>query len=383
MKALAPRICYVLKRFPQLSQTFILNEVLELERQGLDVDIVSLRPPTTEPDPSLLKTLRASVIYLTDLQGTDILAAQAQALANLLRARRISAMHAHFASSAATVAMNASRISGVPFSFTCHARDIFHNSVDKTALIEKIAQARFVITVSDFNLRYLHDLMAEAGRSGVIHRLYNGMDLEKFTPGQAAVEENLVLSVGRLVPKKGFIDLIHACKALHDQGKPIRCVIIGEGEQRGVLEHTIASLAMGEVLSLAGARSPSQVIEFINKSSVFTLPCRVAEDGDRDGLPTVLLEAMACGVPTVSTAVTGIPEIIEHGRSGYLVPEKDPATLANAIAALLESPALRQSFAQAGLAKLRRDFDLSQNVSRLKAWLTEHCAVPTEAACYA
>jgi glycosyltransferase involved in cell wall biosynthesis len=289
-------------------------------------------------------------------------------IAPFIKSLGIDLIHAHFATWAATTALFVSDLTGIPYSFTAHARDIYHERVDKTVLAEKMAKARFVITVSDFNKRYLEGLLCSEGRSGQIIRLYNGIDLEQFRPLDIEKEPNLLLGVGRLTSKKGFKYLIEACKILCERGRDFRCVIIGKGDERATLEKLVEQYSLEQKISLPGAKTQAEVMRIIQKATVFVLPCIVNSDGDRDGLPTVLIEAMALGVPVVSTDVTGIPEIIAHERTGLLVEEKNSKTLADAIETLLDSESLCEKLSRAALVKVREEFNVVENVKTLKGY---------------
>jgi colanic acid/amylovoran biosynthesis glycosyltransferase len=382
----------VLKRFPRLSETFIVNEVLALERLGIPVEIFSLREPRAEPRHEMLRALRAPVTYLPDKtalaactvregnwQGpgreralSELLAdpraeedtlvdLQASALALLAARRGVTHLHAHFGTGATRVAMLASRLSGLPYSFTAHAKDIYHEDVDQAALAEKISGARFVITVSDFNRRHLAQRFGPALSRRVV-RLYNGLDLERFTsdPG-AAPEPCLVLAVGRLVEKKGFAYLLQACALLRDRRIPVRCLIVGDGPERDALVERIRVLALEPIVTLAGAQPQEHLLETMRRAAVLALPCVVSANGDRDGLPTVLLEALALGLPTVSTTLPGIEEIIPDRGTGRLVPPGDSAALADAIGEILQAPDLRQRLAKSGRARAEELFDIGKN----------------------
>jgi glycosyltransferase involved in cell wall biosynthesis len=393
------RLAYVLKRYPRLSETFILNEMLELQRQGIDITIVAMKDPGEAIMHDRVRALKAPIYYLppkaciaveklavrtltrfsgnASLLGPDVLQAewsrsdysawlQAAMVAPFLKSLGIDHIHAHFATSATTAALALSTMTGIPFSFTAHAKDIYHDSVDAKALAEKIQRARFVITVSEFNQRYLQELLVAEGKSGRDLRLYNGIDLKRFRPCEGDKDPDLLVGVGRLIQKKGFAYLVQACKILKEQGRRFRCAIIGEGDERISLEQRIAHDALQHEVSLLGARTQAEVMQLVQTAAAFVLPCVVGDDGNRDGLPTVLLEAMALGVPVVSTAVTGIPEIIDTGHTGLLVEEKNPHALARAMATLLDSAPLRQRLREAALQKVCNDFDLAVNVKTLK-----------------
>jgi colanic acid/amylovoran biosynthesis glycosyltransferase len=392
-------IAYILKMYPRLSETFILNELLELERQGVRLRIFSLQEPNDGIVHGDIELVRAEVTYLPWRRVLAITRAHArafrrssaryvEALLFTLRRRRLLSVkhflkaaviadhvqregvrhiHAHFASSGASVARDVHRLTGVPYSFTAHARDIYRNDVDIDQLRFKLEQARFAVTVSDYNQRHLARL---GGRH--IVRIYNGLDLHRFVPnGRAPDDPPLVLAVGRLIEKKGLDVLIRACALLRADGVAFRCVIVGKGELAHQLQTLISSLRLDEHIELTGPLPREKLLELFPRASVVAAPCVVGGDGNRDGLPTVLTEAMALKVPVVATPVTGIPELVEHGQTGLIVPERDPAALAAAIRRLIEEPETARRLAEAGRARVERDFDLHANVGELRALFEE------------
>lgn len=375
------RIGYILKRFPNLSQTFILNEILELERQGVLVEIVSLRTPRSEPTHSSLKKLKAQITYLEDeAKSSD--STVAEQVAVWAKSRQIQHLHAHFATSAAEIAMRSAKLANVGYSFTAHARDIYHEKVNQQALAIRIQNARFVVTVSDFNREYLNKLLDNHSCKGNIYRLYNGLDLDLFSPNPLSHEPGLIVSIGRLVPKKGMSYLADACAVLRDRNVVFRAVIIGEGEERVPLEQSIQSLALEQRVTLVGALTQSDVIATLNRADLFVLPCIVGNDGDMDGLPTVILEAMAIGIPVVSTRLAGIPEMIHHQINGLLVEQQQVTELADAMQTLLESNELRNTFRNQSLEHMAEHFDLRKNVAQLNEWfVAASTAVPAKEHC--
>lgn len=418
-------VAYILKMYPRFSETFILNEILELERQGLDVQIFSLVKPDDGRFHAKLAKVQAKVTYLPEYPthhgGEPVRTAcwnlfrrdagkflstlwyslmhseeiglkqflRATVLADALMKKPVDHMHAHFASSAAGVALIAHLFTGIPYSFTAHAKDIYINSVDQDLLRDKMQAAQFVVTVSDFNRQHLLDVAQKKNKrakliqssipSGAyrpqVLRLYNGIDLDQFNPKANRVLESgrtpLILSVGRLVEKKGFEDLIRACGILRDKGLNFRCEIIGKGPREAAIRELISQLNLNNHVRLLGAKPQDDVVAIYEQATVFALPCIVAEDGNRDGLPTVLLEAMAMGLPTVSTNLTGVPEIIDDESTGLLVPPQDPPALASALTRLLSDMALGKSMGDAARIKVAREFDLRQNVSTLHGWLND------------
>ncbi|MBI3241832.1 MAG: glycosyltransferase [Chloroflexi bacterium] len=399
-------IAYLVKMYPRFSETFVVNEILELERQGLNVRIYSLHRPNDGRFHASLARVQAQVIYTPEFplaEAEKFLPAHRalfkadrsrylRVLSNVLTARDddfearlkyflkagfiadhllrhpVDAVHAHFATSATRVAGLVHDLIGTPYSFTAHAKDIYHRDVNIDSLRQKIGAARFVVTVSEFNRLYLQDLTPEG--VGDIRRLFNGIDLEMFRPNPATPREpNLILGVGRLIEKKGWEDLIRACALLAEHGSSFRCEIIGNGSLEGKLRKLIAELGLSSQVKLVGARPQDEVLAAYRRATVFALPCIVGQDGNRDGLPTVLLEAMAAGLPVISTDVTGVPEIIDDNVDGLLTPQNNPAALARALDRLLVSPALRERFSAAARRKVEREFDVRQNVAVLHYWL--------------
>ncbi|MEZ5599090.1 MAG: glycosyltransferase [Pseudomonadales bacterium] len=413
-----PKVAYVLKRFPRFSETFIVNELLELRRQGLDLEVYSLLRPPEEARHANLEQLDVPVTYLTvrnpvadtllratadgrrnerhtleaalaDLPDDPLvpgkdgrtiahLHAQASAVALLARARGVTHLHAHFASNATTVAALASRLTGIPYSFTAHARDIYHAyvspAIDNAARVRKIRGAAFAVTVSDYNARHLRALASVS--TDRVRRLYNGIDLNRFRPVISKRATTRFIAVGRLVEKKGFRQLVDACALLARQPLPFTCHIVGDGPERESLHRHIVDCGLGDRIFLEGALPQERLTPFIAGATAMVLPCQVTASGDRDGLPTVLLEAMACGVPVLSTTVAGIPEIVDDGVNGFLVAPGDTVSLASRMQQLLADPELADRFGTAARSKAEATFDVRRNVAQLHDWFT--ACTPTD-----
>lgn len=384
---------YVLKRYPRYSETFIVNEILAHEAAGLCVEIFSLYPPNDDHFQDLISRVQAPVTYLTasGLKAADFWAAleeagstmpgvwaaleqargedvrsvyQALLLAHAVQSRGIGHLHAHFANVATTVARLAACFASVPYSFTAHAKDIFHESVSLPDLGRKLLEARGVITVSDYNLAYLKDTFGTLAQG--VQRIYNGLDLERFVYDEPKDRAPLVLGVGRLVEKKGFADLIEACAHLAKRGSDFRCRIIGTGELEADLRAHVERLGLGDRVELAGPQPQAQVARELSQAAVFAAPCVIGEDGNRDGLPTVLLEAMAVGTPCISTDVTGIPEVLYHQQTGIIVPQHDPIALADAIQQLLHDSKLRCTLAGNARQLIEERFDIRRNATHIR-----------------
>ena len=385
--------------WPRLSQTFVLNEILALERRGLEVRIFSTKDPGGEPLHAKLGRVRAPTAYLSfRRRGRSILRAnlrlaralprryvrtllgalragrlwvlrcffQAGYLVGLVRRDPVTHLHAHFATAPALVAMFAHELARIPYTFTAHARDIYTDT-PSALLRAEMERARAVVTVSEYNRRYLR-AQVSAAANGKVHCIYNGLDLSEFEfrwPRADDPGPPVVLCVARLVEKKGLADLVEAASILKRHGRPFRARIVGEGPLRQALERRVAQLGLQEPVTFAGAEPHEKVRLAYRRAAVFVLPCVVAADGDRDGIPTVLLEAMASGLPVVSTSVSGIPEVIESERDGLLVPPNDPNALARAMDRLLVDPHLRDRLARAARAKVEERFSIDRSADQL------------------
>jgi glycosyltransferase involved in cell wall biosynthesis len=285
-------------------------------------------------------------------------------LARETRLRGIDHLHAHFATASTTVARLAARFARIPYTMTAHAKDIFHESVRPEDLRRKLQDAAGTVTISDYNLEYLHESYGPAAED--VRRIYNGLELERFPYEEPRRRVPEIVAVGRLVEKKGFADLIEACSLLRDRGVKVRCLIVGLGEQEPELRAAVERLGLGNRVELPGPRPQGDLIEAVGRAAVFAAPCVIGGDGNRDGLPTVLLEAMALGTPCVSTDVTGIPEVLRDGETGLMVPQRDPAALADAIERLLADPELRVRLAGRARRLVEAEFDVHRNAALLR-----------------
>ncbi|RMF21913.1 MAG: colanic acid biosynthesis glycosyltransferase WcaL [Deltaproteobacteria bacterium] len=392
----SPNVGYVLKVFPRVSETFVINEVRALEAHGENPVVFSLHHnPAGNVTHGILGELKAPVVYIEDeLPAEEIVGKTrkrlakrlkvgeemrdrilprkyvrlALALAGEVEARGIDHLHAHFASRAAHVAALASELAGCSYSMTAHAKDIYHEDVDQDVLRWKIQRAAFVVTVTDYNLRHLRKLVGPNSKDAdKIVRLYNGVDLERFRVTEIPRREPpLVVGVGRLVEKKGFHLLIDACRVLVDRGVSLQCELIGDGAEREALVARVRDLELEEVVRFRGALTTEEVGERLHDASVVVLPCIVARDGNVDALPTVLLEAMACGRPVISTALSGIPEIIVDGETGRLVEPGRVEPFADAVAEVLSDHERAAAMGRAGRRRVEQLFDLHANAGRIR-----------------
>lgn len=403
------KIGYILHAFPALSETFILNEILALEKLGTQIAVFRLFRPKDGVQHAQVKSLCASVWTMPENRWAKAMClgnallyfarTQPRKLVQFFRIVRrhlhgkeedqletrplwvwallvghavvqegVTHIHAHMAGMSTTVAWLASQLTGRPFSFTTHAVDLF---VQPHLLREKALGAQFVVTISEYNKRYLLEQVPELDAEK-IHVIHCGIEVERLP--QKCSERNgpfTLLSVGRLIEKKGHRNLIEACAALKRQGVSFQCRIIGEGPLREELQQQIEAHGLEEV-ELVGAMPQEKVLEMLAESDVFVLPCVETPQGDRDGIPVALMEAMGMGLPTISTRVSGIPELIEHDQNGLLVPPGQVEALVEAIHRFRTDPALGERCGNAAIQKVRQEFDVTANASQLADLLHEH-----------
>jgi glycosyltransferase involved in cell wall biosynthesis len=299
--------------------------------------------------------------------------AQAVEIARLAESAGIDHLHAHFANQPATTALLAHQLCGVSFSVTAHAKDIWINPAGPRDWRRLARAASFIVTVSDMTHRHVTGLVGER-LSGRVRRLYNGIDLEAILPRAsiaAAAHPLRLLCVARLVEKKGVDVLLDACAALRSAGLAFSLDVVGDGELALQLRQRSAELGLEPVVTFRGALPHEQVVAAMRACDAFVLPCRVAADGDMDTLPTVLLEAMACGVPCVSTPIAGVAEIIADGETGCLVAPDDAHQLAAAMTRLMSEPATRLRMGRAARRRAEQLFDIRGNVAVLHGWFEE------------
>ena len=408
------KVGYLLKKFPRLSETFVLGEILAQEQLGTEVHVFSRRQADDEPRHPELGRLRATretlpstrVIdpwrelftpdvdsdaliddvraVLDSLRGLELprlpsLLAEALYLRRRCAELSIGHVHVHFATEAAVTAMLLEALGGPTFSVTAHAKDIYRSTVDVEVLETVVLASAFVVTVCDANVRFLTERLNGTAEKKV-RRLYNGIDIASFEQGAEQRTPGRILSVGRMVEKKGFSVLVEALETLRERQVPFSAVLAGDGEERGRIAEMITSRGLEGKIELTGPLDQDGVRALLRTSQVFCLPCVIGADGNRDALPTVLLEAQAAGVPIVSTPVTGIPEILDDGRAGVIVPMNDPIATADGLERLLSNRARREELAQAGRARVTELFDAGTNALVLKSWFDE-CLDSSEAEC--
>lgn len=395
---------YVVKVYPRFSETFIVTELLAREAQGERLSVFALRPTTDTRFHPEIARVQSPVHFLDraasarDLWATvaaaqaeipgfadrfaallPVLAtrpaddvAQAVELARWVQREGITRLHAHFASLPGQTASLAARLSGVPYSVTAHAKDIFHESVDATVLADTLAHADQVVTISAFNERFLRE--THPGLQS-LHLVHNGLELSRF-PFRAptAPGERLELvAVGRLVEKKGFDRLVRAAAALTRDGVDVRVRIAGSGEDEAILRRLIDDLDVADRVELLGPLSQAEVVTLLASADAFVAPCVVGADGNADGLPTVLLEAMASGLVCIGTDVTGIGEVLgvhDGAETGLLIPSDDHDALVAAIRRVDDPAFEREQVASAARRLIENRFDCRRQAATLRRLTT-------------
>jgi colanic acid/amylovoran biosynthesis glycosyltransferase len=389
-------LVYVIGTYPLPTTTFIDREIEGVRRLGVRVDVVSIRRPDARALWPRQRTLADHVRYILPARPLELLRSHlgflarrpgayvrtmaytvsrphpsvaarlrtvlhvglAVHVARLLRdAYPTAHVHAHFVDRAALIALVAGRLLDRPFSATAHANDIY---VDPVLLPEKIAAAKFVATCTRYNGEHLRTVANGAGEK--VRCVYHGLDLGEYRPGSAPRRDPpVILAVGQLKEKKGFAHLLDACRLLADRGTRFACEIVGEGPIRATLAARIDRLGLDAHVRLLGALPHEDVVTRLREATVFALPSVTAPDGDRDGIPNVILEAMAMRLPVVSTRQSGIPEAVVDGGTGLLVPPGDATALADALGRLLADDALRGRLGRAGRARVEEIFDAETN----------------------
>lgn len=406
-------IAYLGRILPALSETFVIREVAALWQRGLQVDLLSLYPPDPlgiHPEIRDLG-LKVATIYeprqprfwlrhlyylvtrpqrysaclwryvlrpagsLKDRLRCAFFFLMAPSAAWSLERQGIAHVHAHFANTPASVALMAAALTGVPFSFMAHAYDVF---VDTLLLPEKLQAAKFVATCSYFNVHYLRQHFPEA-HTARLEVVRYGLDpaLYPFRLRRQRQEPPVILGVGRLVVTKGFHTLVAAMAHLRDQGVAAQCRIIGDGPESAHLQQQIADLQLQDRVQLLGRRLPEETKAAYEQADILVMPSCV-RNNDRDGIPNVLLEAMALGVPVVSTYVSGIPELVRPEETGLLVEPEDPPALAAALIRLLQDPALGPQLASRAREVVEQEFNIHHSAARLATLFHESGTGPEQ-----
>ena len=407
-RATRPRVAIVLKGYPRLSETFIAQEILGLKQLGLKLTLVSLRLPTDEREHPVHAEIAEVPNYLPEYLYTDPLRVirswwiarklpfYAEARRQFLkdwrrdptpnRGRRfgqalvlaaempadVGLIYVHFLHTPGSVARYAGRMLGLPFAVSAHAKDIW--TLEDWEKREKLADCAFLVTCTEANAVHLKALAPDPARVDLV---YHGLDFHRFPPPEAwdadigqdrdgtdPAHPAQLLTVGRLVDKKGYRGLFDAL-ALLPQGCHWRLNIIGGGPLKAELKTRAKALGIADRVSFLGAMAQEAVLDRYRAADIFALNCRVSDDGDRDGLPNVLMEAQSQRLVCVSTRVSAIPELIIDGETGLLVGPNDPQALAAALGRAIADPALRRSLAAAGLARVTRHFGYAAGVKAI------------------
>lgn len=398
-------IAFVLKGYPRLSETFIAQEIRALERRGLDLRLYSLRRPTDPHVHPVHREIRAPVRYLPEYLRDDPRNAMAalnevRRLPGFRRARAawwrdlrrdrtrnrarrfgqacvlaqvlppdVEALHAHFLHTPASVTRYAALMRGLPWSVSAHAKDVW--TIPDWEIREKLACCRWAVTCSRYTAEHLGRLAPDGERVSLI---YHGLDLARFPapacragpdigsgPGTKPVR---ILSVGRAVEKKGY-DVLIAALARLPRGLPWRLVHIGGGPLRSSLKNLADRAGLDDHILWMGPQPQEVVLDHYRSADIFVLASRIADDGDRDGLPNVLMEAQSQGLACLSTRVAAIPELVLDGTTGLLVAPDDPAVLARALERLIGNRDLRARLGRAGMRRVRESFSMDRGIERL------------------
>src|ERR1044071_750500 len=389
---MSTRFAYLFERFPSFGQTFCYREVEELDRQGIEPKIFSIRNPKGEPAQDWDTRIAERVHYLPEEKelleevrraakkrkiGSEILGAldgwgrltdffrlyQAIYVGSRLREMGVNHVHAHFAGMAARTAFWINRFFSITFSFTAHANDIFSPHHFEIGLDKLVDTALAIVTETDYAARFLRERFSH--RADRIHRIYNGLDFAEFRRADFSSTPPLIVAVGRLIPKKGFGDLIRTCGLLTEPGQSLRCEIIGEGPLENELRRQIDEAHLQNNVVLAGAKVQTELRRRLAAANVFVLPSVIDPDGGMDNLPTVIMEAMATGLPVVSTTVGGIPEMVIESETGFLVQPGNTVAMTDAIQKVINDSSLAARLGRSGYERARAPFSIQKNVRHL------------------
>jgi len=404
MKSEPHSFAYLFERFPSFVQTFVYREAVEMVRQGMNPWLVSLRHPDDPGD--LAEKLDVDVFYAPEEKAlraeVDAQRAKHQLpgrahraisrhrhesdsqrmfeaiwLGPLLRERGIRHVHAHFGGMAARTAWWLRKLYGITYSFTGHANDIFCETDFPVRNADLVRGARLVVTETDYARRWLEEKYPWA--RGKVFRVFNGVSVDCFPAKEHRAGVPRIVSVGRYVEKKGFADLIEACRLLRERGVDFECGIVGGGPLEAQLQAQIAEAKLEQQVQLLGPRSQSEVRSMLAAAHLFVLACVPEKDGGSDNLPTVIMEAMLARTPVISTQLAGIPEMIETGQDGLLVPPQTPSALADAMQKLLVDPVAAEKLGQRGRSAAEAKFAVEKTTNVLKHLLVARANVTVPA----
>jgi len=396
------KVAYMLGTFPQLTQTFVTREIFWIRACDVQVEIFSLFKPKSVPAEAQARELIPQVHYSPMLSSAVITALfyfllraplrfmraiaktilyayrepklmlQALAIfpksvyfARKMEALQVEHIHAHFVTLSAFAAGIAAELLGITFTVHGHAVDLFAR--DAQDVRRQLEGMSGVVTISSFHRAFISDLCPGLDHDH-LQVVYCGLETDRFNPatGQGQTQGPIqILSIGRLIEKKGFEYLIDACKLLAESNYSFQCRIVGDGPLQDALQERINRYGLQDNVFLLGALQQDQVLDLYHHSDIFALACVVADDGNRDGLPVVLIEAMSCELPVITTPVTGIVDLVEHNRTGMLVDERDAMHLANTLKQLIDNKDFRESMGRQARQKILNDFQVQQTTARL------------------
>lgn len=388
-------LLYILGEYPSYTETFVAREIEFMHEKGVEILLFPLikrkgfdNDRKVSPRrfylkwhniflyPKFIKNL--CFIFNSNLFCTAGLGKRGKTTWDMVRAvklifivtnvidiverRNVTHLHAHFASYPADIALLVSEMLNIPFSFSAHASDIYTQT--KEELANKIEKAKFVVTCTRYNHDYLTSISRRVRDNSKIHCIYHGINNGewKFSPPLIKNDKDTsinILTIARLVEKKGLFFLIEAIEILIKRNYPVNCTIIGSGPLFQRLNKLIVSKNIAQYITILGRQSPKEIAQHFHKNDFFVLPSIIANNGDRDGLPNVLLEALASCIPVITTPVSAIPELIQDNKTGFFVPEKSSVAIADSICHLIEQPELCRTVAFNGMQKVKAEFDNS------------------------
>ncbi len=393
-------IIYIIGTYPLLTTTFIDREIMRLIELGVNLQIFSIRrPPRRSPLSSFQYNLQKRVTYLLPIRITALIFShlyfsllrpqryfgsmvyllsrphpdfssrimtllhfgEGVYFAYLIRKKNIYEIHAHFLDRVAVLAMVAKRLLGVPYSLSIHAgADIY---VHPVLIQEKLLDSRHAVTCTRHNINHLESLVGNSIREKISY-VPHGLNAANYKPEKKKNGAQIILAVGQLKRRKGFLQIIEVCKTLNEQGYEFQCEIIGDGPIYDILQEKILNYSLGEKVALRGALPFENVMECYRRATLFVMPCMQSEDGDVDGIPNVLLEAMAMKIPVISTKVSAIPELIIDQKNGLLVSPNNHDDLFDAIVNLLNSSEKRAILAENGRETIKSEFNIERNIDK-------------------
>jgi glycosyltransferase involved in cell wall biosynthesis len=397
---MANKVAYILSRFPKVSETFILREIIALQDKGVEIELYPLVlekqavvHPEAKPWVEKLhyfswvsvdvfganirsfsrapfgyiklwgRTMFGNVSNPKFLVRALVIFPKAVRMAEEMQKQGIQHIHAHFATHPALAAWIIHNLTGISYSITVHAHDIY---VTQTMLGTKLEKASFIIAISEFNRLFLSQHLGEEIKNK-IQIVHCGINPAMYAGGDKASlnEQFYIKSIGSLQDYKGMRYLIKACALLVERDIPFECEIIGEGEKRASLEVLIRAYKLEEKVFLAGAKTQSEVAEALAKANCYVQPSIITESGKMEGIPVSIMEALGSGLPVVASDISGISELVRSDETGYLVPEKDPVKLADALEHVFRHPKEVSSLAKKGQKLVAKEYDMDANSTRV------------------